>query len=313
MRHTALFVGSFNPSAVAVMRAWLAAGHRISAFWRGITPTMGPVRRDRRLSFVLPRWSVTALAREHGFPVRDVPRLSAWPAAEDEVRATGADVLVSVYFPFVVPTGILEMFGPRALNFHPAPLPRYRGPSPTQAMVLDRSILTDAAMTLHVMTPGLDEGPIVAREPVHFPEDLCLDRYVLATAEAAGRLAREQLPRYLAGELPAVPQDAAEATYVRITPAELALSPELSADEIEWRCRTFAADRTLGIAGLDGVRVTGFVGILGPATGRAPEIGPLSVALDVADARVRLRRKLPLARQVRRLRRFMLLARTPVG
>jgi hypothetical protein len=180
-------------------------------------------------------------------------------------------------------------------------------------MILDRSILTDAAMTLHVMTPGLDEGPIVAQEPVPFPEDLCLDRYMLATAEAAGRLAREQLPRYLAGELPSVPQDAAKATYVRVAPAELALSPELAADEIEWRCRTFAADRPLGIAGLDGVRVTGFAGILGPATGSAPEIGPLSVVLDVADARVRLRRKLPFARQVRRLRRFMLLARTPVA
>jgi methionyl-tRNA formyltransferase len=312
MRHTALFVGSFNPPAVAVMRAWLAAGHRISAFWRGVTPTMGPVRRDRRLSVVLPRWSVTALARERGFPVRDVPRLSSWPDAEQAVRATGADILISVYFPFVVPAGVLEIFGPRALNFHPAPLPRYRGPSPVQAMVLDRSVLTDGAMTLHVMTPGLDEGPIVAREPVPFPEDLRLDHYRLALAEAAGRLARESLPRYLAGDLHAAPQDVSQASYARVMSPDLALSPRLSADDIEWRCRTFAADRPLEIAGLGGVRIIGFAGRLGPATGAPPEVGPLSVALDVADARIRLRRKLPMVRQIRRLRGLLLMARTPV-
>jgi methionyl-tRNA formyltransferase len=302
-----------NPAAVAVMRAWLAAGNRIAAFWRGLTPTSGPVRRDRRLSVLLPRWSVTALAREHGFPLRDVPRLSSWPDAEKEVRATAADVLVSVYFPFVVPAAVLDIFGPRALNFHPAPLPRYRGPNPVQAMVLDRSILTDGAMTLHVMTPGLDEGPIVAREPVPFPKDLRLDRYGIALAEAAGRLAREALPRYLAGELRAAPQDESEASYVRVAPAELALSSRLPADEIRWRCRTIGSDHPLLIDGLDGVRVTGFAGILGPATGRAADVGPFGVALDAADARIRLRRKLPLSRQARRLRRFLLLARTPAA
>lgn len=312
MRHSALFVGSMNPAAVAVMRAWLAAGNRIAAFWRGITPTLGPVRRDRRLSVLLPRWSVAALAREHEIPLRDVPRLSSWPEAEDEVRATGADVLISVYFPFVVPAAVLEIFGPRALNFHPAPLPRYRGPNPVQAMILDRSILTDGATTLHVMTPGLDEGPIVAREPVPFPKDLRLDRYGMALTEAAGRLAREALPRYLAGELRAVPQDESLASYVRVAPSELALSARFPADEIRWRCRTIGADRPLAIDGLDGVRVTGFAGVLGPPTGRPPDVGPFSVALDVADARIRLRRKLPFARQARSLRRFTLLAQTPV-
>jgi methionyl-tRNA formyltransferase len=313
MRRSALFVGSFNPSAIAVMRAWLAAGHRIQAFWRGVTPTPGPVRRDRRLSVVLPRWSVAALAREHGFPVRDVSRLSSWPDAEKEARATGADVLISVYFPFVVPPAVLDIFGARALNFHPAPLPRYRGPSPVPAMILDRSILTDGAMTLHVMTQGLDEGPIVARRPVPFPDDLSLDGNALALARAAGWLARESLPRYLAGDLPATPQDTSQASYAKVMPADMALSARLSADEIRWRCRVFGADRTLQIDGLDRVRVTGFAGILGPATGRAPEVGPLSVAFDAADARVRLRRKLPMVRQIRRLRRFVLLARTPVA
>ena len=302
-----------NTAAVAAMRAWFAAGHRIVAFWRGLTPTQGPVRRDRRLSRVLPRWSITALAREHGFPIRDVPRLSSWPHAEREARASGADVLVSVYFPFLIPKDLLDVFAARAVNFHPAPLPRYRGPSPVQAMVLDRSILTDGAMTLHVLTPQLDEGPIVARQAVPFPEDLSLGRYALALAQAAGRLAGDSLPRYLAGDLGVVPQNAAEATYVKVTHTDMELTSQLSADEIRWRCQIFGRNRPLRIAGLDRLQVRGFAGVLGPPTSMPPAIGPFSVGFDAADARIRLWRKLPLVRQMQRGRAFLMLARTPIA
>jgi methionyl-tRNA formyltransferase len=313
MQHSALFVGSFNPAAAAAIRGWLAAGHRVVAFWRGLTPTAGPVHRDRRLSVIAPRWSVAAAAREHRFPVRDVPRLSSWPEAEKKARATGADVLISTYFPFLIPKDILEIFGPRAVNFHPAPLPRYRGPSPVQAMILDRTVLTDGAMTLHVLSPELDEGPIVARQPVPFPEDLNIGRYALALAQAARKLAGDSLPRYLAGDLRTAPQDASAATYVRVMKTDLELCPRLSAGDILWRCRTFGKDRTLAIAGLDRVRVTGFAGILGPPTSMPPAIRPLSVDFDVADARIRLWRKLPLTRHLQRLRALLLLVGTPIA
>jgi hypothetical protein len=44
-----------------------------------------------------------------------------------------------------------------------------------------------------------------------------------------------------------------------------------------------------------------------------PAIRPLSVDFDVADARIRLWRKLPLTRHLQRLRALLLLAGTPIA
>jgi methionyl-tRNA formyltransferase len=309
MAHRALILGSIGVVPVAVMRAWIGAGNSVAAFWRTSAP--GPIRRDRRRSWVLPRWSLTALTRQHDIPVRDVPRLASWPQVVEEAQATGADVLISVYFRYLIPPAVLEVFGPHAVNFHPAPLPRYRGPVPLRVMVLDRTILTDGAMTLHVLDEAFDTGPIVAREPVAFNPDLHLRRFVLGQAQAAARLTEGALMRYLAGELQPMPQDESEATYARVGDDEVDLRSALTADEIQWRCRTLARDEPLRIVGAGSAKAAGFHAIVGPPTGQPPVVGLTTVDFDAADARVRVQRKLPLSRQLGQIGRLVDLARTP--
>lgn len=307
----ALIVGSVGPVAAGVVRAWTGAGNEVAGFWHA--SSAGFVRRDRRLAWQVPRWSVAASGRRHRFPIRQVPRLATWPQAAAAAEATGADVLISAYFRYLVPGQVLDIFGPRAVNFHPAPLPRYRGPNPIVAMVLDRSILTDGTMTLHILNEAFDEGPIVASEPVALSSDLNVGRYHLALAQAAARLTAGALQRYLAGEIAPVPQDGRQATYARPPAGSCDLRPEMTADEIRWRCRTLARRRPVGIAGIEPIVATGFRGIAGPPKGEPPTVGRLSVEFDAADARVSVWRKWPMMSEVRRLQRLVDLARTPVS
>jgi hypothetical protein len=167
-------------------------------------------------------------------------------------------------------------------------------------------------MSLHALSPRFDEGAIIAQEPVAFPPDLDIWRYHLNLAQAAARLAGDALPRYLDGDLPAVPQDDAVATYVRVAADRRDLKPGLTADDIRWRCATVAKTRPVRIACVDAAEVIGFRDVIGPPSGEPPAIGPLSVAFDAVDARVRVWRKLPLTSQLRRLRRFVALVRTPI-
>jgi methionyl-tRNA formyltransferase len=261
---------------------------------------------------MLPRWSVSALASEHGFALRDVSHLTSWPHAAAAADATGADVLISVYFRYLIPQEVLEVFPSRAVNFHPAPLPRYRGPSPILAMMLDRSILTDGCMTLHALNHAFDAGPIIAREPVALSPDLNIRRYNLELAQAAARLTGGPLQRYFAGELTGLTQDESRATFARPGSHELCLSPDLTAEEIRWRCQTLAKVRPLRIDGV-GVTATGFHDIVGPRTGERPAVGLLSVEFDASDARVRVWRKPPFNRHIQKLRNFIELARMPAG
>jgi methionyl-tRNA formyltransferase len=307
----ALIVGAVAPVTAAVIGAWIGAGNSIAAFWHA--PAPAAIRRDLRLSWLVPRWSVAAAARKHRFPVLQVPRLATWPDVATEARATGADVLISAYFKYLVPRQVLDAFGSRAVNLHPAPLPRYRGPHPVVAMVLDRSILTDGAMTLHVLNDAFDEGPIVAREPVPLPPGLSLGRYQLALSRAAAHLTGGALQRYLAGDLEAVPQDPGDATYARVQGGARDLLPTMTADEIRWRCRTFATSQPIGIPGVGEAPAVGFRRIVGPPTGDPPVVGPLSVEFDAADARVSVWRKLPGMSKIRRLRRLADLAQTPAS
>ena len=287
----ALFLARPVPVAAAAMRGWLAAGNEIVAIWIGRSPSLHLAHHDARLAYLAPRWSTAAVARRHGIAVHEAPRLANWAERLAAVRATGADVLVSAYFPFVVPRDILDHFGGRAVNFHPSPLPRYRGPTPSIAMMLDRSILTDAAMTLHVLSDGLDAGDIIARLPVKYAPEESFGRYELNLSRAARILSSEALPAYLDGHLTTTPQDESLAHYARVAINDFVLGPQLKGEETKWICNTIGKLRPLHFEGLGDIKIVGFDRDLGPPSGAGTRSGPLTIDVDVADRRVRLFRK----------------------
>lgn len=302
----ALFLASYVPEAARAMQGWLDAGHEIAAVWRPELKRQGTRHRDGRLALYAPRWSSSALTRRENIPVHVVPRLSRWEGRLDAARAVGADVLVSVYFPFVVPQDLLDLYGERAVNLHPAPLPRYRGPSPFYAMMLDRSILTDGALTLHVMSAGLDEGAIIAAEPIAFPPDHSLPRYRLGAARAAYKLMRENLPAFIDGKLVTREQDTAIATYIGFDQIDIALDTSMTVDEIRWRCQAIAPSRPLPIRDHAKLKVAHFSRVLGPPTGQPTSVGRFTVDMDCRDGRVRLSRKMPWMSPQRKLREVLM-------
>jgi len=311
MAHRAIFLGMFDPAIAAAMRGWLSAGNEIAGFWYRTPRNRGSIDRDARLALLAPRWSVGAVARSNGVDIREIPGLSRWPERGEALRTAGADLLISLYFPELVPGDMLAMFDGRAVNMHPGSLPRHRGPTPLQAMVLDRSILSEGAMTLHVMSERFDEGPVIAREPVAFPPDHAFARYALGLAAAAGRLAAEALPAWLGGALAARPQDKANAAYPRVRAADLAISPRLAAADVRLRSDFLGRQWPLPVVGLPGVAVAGWRGEIGPPTGEPPEVGRFAIGMDVADRRVRLARRRPWSRTFRRIADLAIQVTTP--
>jgi methionyl-tRNA formyltransferase len=293
MAYRAIFLGTFDPAAAAAMRGWLSAGHEIASFWHAPLKRAGALHRDTRLGWIAPRWSVQAVARRNGFPVRQIPKLASWPERVAAFAQERCDVLVSVYFPNMIPADVLEYFGARAVNLHPAPLPRYRGPNPIHAMVLDRSIVREGAMTLHVMTDRFDEGPIIAREPIAFPVDGSFVHYLLNAAAAGRRLTATALPAYLDGRIHAVEQDSSVATYIRVAPEDMLISSALPVEDVRLRCQFFARRRALALADPPRLRVSGFVRELGPPTGAPPRARAGEIDLDILDRRVLLKKRTP--------------------
>lgn len=88
----------------------------------------------------------------------------------EPLLAVQPDILCLAGFMRILTSGFVQRFEGRMLNIHPSLLPKYPGLH-THARALEAGD-TEAGATVHLVTPVLDDGPILgqARVPIH-PED----------------------------------------------------------------------------------------------------------------------------------------------
>ena len=301
----ALFLVAPSPEAAGAISGWLDAGHAISEIWLGRPRNRGIIHRDARLAFLAPGWSVSGIARKHGITLREVPPLSGWTEGVGIARATGADVLVSCMFSFRVPEEILALFGERAVNLHPAPLPEYRGPHATYALLLDGSIGTKGCVTLHVMEAGFDTGAIIASDSFSVPETDSMKDFSLRCGRAGYRLAADLLPKYLDRELTAVAQDEARVGYPRMRAGQLAIGPHIDLKTARRMFAMLGSLSGLNVSGIAAARAAKLSSVIGPPSGQPPKLRLIAIESDVADARIRMRRDMPWGSAVRKIARLV--------
>jgi methionyl-tRNA formyltransferase len=142
----------------------------------------------------------------------------------EKLRALEADVAVVVAYGRIVPRAVLDASAAGCVNVHASLLPRWRGAAPIQWSIVHGD--EETGVTLMQMDEGMDTGPILATAstPIARDEDAATlsDRLSKMGAE----LLRQQLPRYVAGDLTPEPQEEGAAT----------MAPLLTKDDgrIDW-------------------------------------------------------------------------------
>jgi methionyl-tRNA formyltransferase len=97
--------------------------------------------------------------------------LATWAAAHDVAAVASGDyrelhdldsldLVFSVFYDRILSAAFLARCR-RALNLHNGPLPRYRGVSPINWALKQNE--STHGVTIHEITPGIDDGPIVAQ------------------------------------------------------------------------------------------------------------------------------------------------------
>lgn len=185
------------------------------------------------------RGPVAQLADAAEVPVLQPVRLRRGPEAEAAKAALAAlrpDVLVVAAYGLILPADVLAIAPHGALNVHASLLPRWRGAAPVQAAILAGDAETGVSIML--LDEGLDTGPVLAREATPIGEAETAGQLSARLAELGGGLLEETLPRWVAGELRAEPQDEAAATHApKLAKADGALDPAWPADELARRVR----------------------------------------------------------------------------
>ncbi len=176
---------------------------------------------------------VEALRR--GLPIYQPETLRRFSDREPLIAAD-ADVFVVAAFGLIFGKRTLAVPRFGSLNLHASLLPKYRGASPVVAAVLEGD--QETGVSLMLMDEGLDTGPVVATAAVRIDPTDTTESLTGKLAEVGARLAVEAIPRFVAGELPAIPQPERGASRVRpLTKTDGWLRWERPASELERQVR----------------------------------------------------------------------------
>ena len=198
-----------------------------------VTQPDRPAGRGRRLRAN----SVAVAAVESEISVLKPQRLRR-PEALAELAALAPDIVVVAAYGQILPTAALQIPAHGCLNLHPSLLPRHRGPAPVAGTILSGDRTT--ATTLMLMNEAMDAGPLIGHIETGVAERETAGELEARLGTLSGTLLLQELPGWLRGDLAAVPQNEAEATYTHmLTKDEARVDWKVPAELIDRQVRAF--------------------------------------------------------------------------
>jgi len=166
---------------------------------------------DYRLAAIVPvipepKWtaSLATWANQHQIPI-----IESGHYRDLGLHLDNLDLAVSVFYDKIIRQWFIDRCG-RILNLHNGPLPRYRGVSPINWALKNGE--HEHGVTLHEITAGIDDGPIVGQIKYSiYPEfDEVIDVY-RRSQEFGWQIFAQTMP--MLDQIVARPQNEAEALY----------------------------------------------------------------------------------------------------
>ncbi len=142
--------------AAGALEALIEAGHEITAV---VTQPDKAKGRSKELQF--PPVKETALA--HNIPVLQPIRIKR-PEEIEVLKKYEADIYVVAAFGQILSQEILDMPKYGCLNIHASLLPKYRGASPIQSVILDGE--EETGITIMQMDAGIDTGDMLLKKSI---------------------------------------------------------------------------------------------------------------------------------------------------
>ncbi|URN93278.1 MAG: methionyl-tRNA formyltransferase [Candidatus Pristimantibacillus lignocellulolyticus] len=189
--------------AVPSLRALIEEGYNVVAV------VSQPDRPKGRKKVLTPP-PVKEVALELGLPVLQPERMRSEEAVA-EVASYSPDLIITAAYGQILPKAVLDLPKFGCINVHGSLLPRYRGGAPIQRSIINGE--AETGVTIMYMAVGLDTGDMLSRVALPITDEDNSGTMFDKLSIAGAQLLKETLPPLLAGELPAVAQNEAEATY----------------------------------------------------------------------------------------------------
>jgi methionyl-tRNA formyltransferase len=224
-----VFAGTPEFAAIS-LSALLESQHEVVAVY---TQPDRPAGRGRKLS----PSPVKQLALEHGLPVYQ-PQTLKNDAAQAELAALNADIMVVVAYGLLLPQAVLDIPARGCINVHASLLPRWRGAAPIQRAIEAGDSVS--GVTIMQMDAGLDTGAMLSevRTPIT-PRTTGGDLHDRLAIQGANALVNV-LDGLITDSVNATPQPKEGVTYAaKLSKAEAELDFDQPAHQLASKIRAF--------------------------------------------------------------------------
>lgn len=213
---------------VPVLRALIATGYEITSLVVAQNE-IGKSRKGRTLEIV-------QVAEAHNIPVLSPAKLSEF---NDQLAALGAEAGVLIAYGKIVPQGVIDVFPKGIINIHPSLLPKHRGPTPIESVILSNE--PETGVSLMRLGAKMDAGPVYAQQTIQLTGNETKPELADRLITLGKDMLIQHLPNILDGSLQPKPQDDAQATYDKlIEKTDGVLNFQKTAIQLEREVRAFA-------------------------------------------------------------------------
>ncbi|MFQ2458122.1 methionyl-tRNA formyltransferase [Aeromonas caviae] len=212
------------------LAALLSSGHEVVAVY---TQPDKPAGRGQKLTAS----PVKELALAHDLPVYQPASLRN-EAAQAELAALGADLMVVVAYGLILPKAVLDTPRLGCINVHGSLLPRWRGAAPIQRSIWAGD--AETGVTIMQMDVGLDTGAMIRKVTCPIASDETSASLYDKLAGLGPQALVDTLDAMAAGDTAAEPQNDALANYAeKLSKEEARIDWSMDAVAIERCIRAF--------------------------------------------------------------------------
>lgn len=158
---------------------------------------------------------VKVFAKDHNIPVLQPENNTSLKSLILNLKS---DLFVVAAYGKIIPQDVLELPKHGAINIHPSLLPKYRGSTPIQSVLLNGD--TKTGITFMKMDEHMDHGPILHQIPFTLEPTDTFGWLMQSTFAQAGQILPHVIQEYLSGNLEPQPQDDSKAIYTKIIAKE---------------------------------------------------------------------------------------------
>lgn len=165
----------------------------------------------RKKSITKPETKQTA--EKHGIRVFQPSNKKELTALIPEFKKLNLDVAVVAAYAHIIEDEVLAVPKKGTLGVHPSLLPKYRGATPIQSVLLNGE--TESGTTIYKMDAKVDNGPILASEKIMLEKEETYLSLEEKLATLGAKLIMKNAKNYIAGDCPLKEQDQTKATLTK--------------------------------------------------------------------------------------------------